>query len=365
MKRALAVQEEIAGLIAKELSLKLGVASAASTAAVNPQAVELYLQGRQAWNLRNPEGYARAEQLLNRALELAPDFARAHAALADVWNNRGQDAGTVGAFGQRNSPEQARIDAKVGQALALDPDSAEARASLGQALGSRWKFAEAEREYRRAIALNPNYASAHQWLGRLLVREGRMDEALAEIKLAAEIDPLSSRILDNYGSTLGRAGRHSEAIGVLERALVLQPNSAQALAEKAIALLRLGQIAEAVALARHLPPASLNTPGDQLRIFGQAGLKAEAEALLAKSDPRSFFPKAHLLLALGRTEEAIAMLDATAVRANFVDDLLFEPLADPIRDDPRFVKFLAALGLTEAHARAQAWRAAHPAEKGK
>ncbi|MEN9632420.1 MAG: hypothetical protein RL077_824, partial [Verrucomicrobiota bacterium] len=45
-KDVFAVQEEIAGRIAKELSLKLGVGSTTATAAVNPQAFELYLQGR-------------------------------------------------------------------------------------------------------------------------------------------------------------------------------------------------------------------------------------------------------------------------------------------------------------------------------
>ena len=43
------------------------------------------------------------------------------------------------------------------------------------------------------------------------------------------------------------------------------------------------------------------------------------------------------------------------------NELLFADVYDPIRADPRFVKLLATLGLTEAHARAQAWRAAQTA----
>ena len=41
--------------IAQNLSLKLGASSAASKAEVNPEAFELYVQARQAWNLRTPE----------------------------------------------------------------------------------------------------------------------------------------------------------------------------------------------------------------------------------------------------------------------------------------------------------------------
>ncbi len=39
------------------------------------------------------------------------------------------------------------------------------------------------------------------------------------------------------------------------------------------------------------------------------------------------------------------------------------PIFDPVRNDPRWVKLMADAGLAEAHARAQAWRKAHPPEK--
>ena len=42
---------------------------------------------------------------------------------------------------------------------------------------------------------------------------------------------------------------------------------------------------------------------------------------------------------------------------------LWDPIYDPVRNDPRWVKLIADAGLTAAHARAQAWRKAHPPEK--
>ncbi len=90
-KDIFAVQDEIAGLIAKNLQLKMGAGNSAARA-VDPQALELYLQGRQAWNLRTTEGFARAENLFNRALALDPAFARAHTGLADVWMIRDSGA---------------------------------------------------------------------------------------------------------------------------------------------------------------------------------------------------------------------------------------------------------------------------------
>lgn len=85
VKDSLALQDEIAGLIAKSLSLKLGVSSPAATAAVNPEALRLYLEGREAWSRRGSieeRGNAEAESLFRKAIALEADFARAHASLA-------------------------------------------------------------------------------------------------------------------------------------------------------------------------------------------------------------------------------------------------------------------------------------------
>ena len=47
----------------------------------------------------------------------------------------------------------------------------------------------------------------------------------------------------------------------------------------------------------------------------------------------------------------------------WIEDLLWGSSFDPIRHDPGYEAYLARTGLTEANARAQAWRAAHPPEK--
>ena len=73
------------------------------------------------------------------------------------------------------------------------------------------------------------------------------------------------------------------------------------------------------------------------------------------------------LVVLGRTEDAMALMTSRGMirglTAAYATDYLWDPIYDPVRNDPRWVKFMAEAGLTEAHARAQAWRKAHPAEK--
>ncbi len=365
-KDVFAVQEEIAGLITQQLSLKLGVSSEAATAAVNPEAFELFVQARLAWNQRTAESYARAEEMLGRALTLDPNFVRARTLQALVWTFQAVERKELGLFGQRNGPAVAKIQAEIDRALALDPNLAEAHTAQGYLYWLRWRTEDAVRELRLATTLNPNYATAFQFLGRRLLSEGRLDEAEAAMRRATELDPLSHRILDNYFIPLSYQSRHQEGLAVVERALALKPDSIQASVWKALALSHLGRHAEAVALLRKVPWAENDYHHFAVTVFVRAGLTDEAEQFLAQVPKDDYGNINALGLArLGRPQEALAALDPATTNISNAVELLYLEDYDPIRSDPRFVKFLATLGLTEAHARAQAWRAARSLEAKK
>jgi tetratricopeptide (TPR) repeat protein len=161
------------------------------------------------------------------------------------------------------------------------------------------------------------------------------------------------------------AGRYREAMAVYDRALALQPNSVQSLRSRAVLLAAGGRLTEALAVAQTIPLEPANPGGRvaRVRVFAQAGMKAEAEALLPGFGPNNNVDLIECWLALGRDEEAVTRLDPTKLFANSVAQFIFDPFYDAIRNDPRVVKLMADLGLTEAHARAQAWRKAHPPEK--
>ena len=368
LKDIFAVQDEIAGLIAKNLSLRLGVDRPVSGRATVPEAFELYLMGRMAWNLRTQEGYARAEKYLAQAIDLDPGFARAHSALADVWSIAGyENERGGGTYGWRNSPTVAKITAKAEQALALDPQSAEAYTSRALALEFGWKWDEAERAYQRAIELNPNYATARHWFGMLLWVQGKIDEALWQLKQAAESDPLSHRILDTYARMLNQAGRPGEALAVADRALALQPMAVQAATQKAHALVLLGRANEAVALVEKILALEVNTGQrtDALLILQLAGAEATVRRIIGSTEdlPSSQFKFASLI-AFGRLDEALVELRPADLHENQLINMALLQFYDPVRDDPRFLHALSEVGYMEYYRRARSWLTSNvPKEK--
>ena len=356
MHDVLAVQEEIAGLIAKALSLKLGTASSAATVAINPEAYGLYLEGRQAWNLRNATADGRAEALFRRALQLDPNFAHAHAGLADLMLTRDADLLI------RDGRLRAEIRSEAECALALDPSLAEPHATLGALASLTWEFDDAEREFHRAIALNPSYPWAHLWRSQYLMTMGQVEDALRENRLALEADPLAPRIASAAAELALLAGRLTEAIAFADQSLALQPDGLQPKMWKAEALLLLGRSTEALTIARGVVAADPKRSSLFAYVLARAG--GPQELALAAAADELFIPnRTRARLAAGRVEEAFTALEAEATNEFALQFVLFHPAFDVMRSDARFAKLLARFRLTDADARAQAWRAAHPPEK--
>jgi adenylate cyclase len=354
LKDIFAVQQEIAGLIAKNLELKLGIKK--NQTAPNPEAYQLYLEAVRLWGMRNTASLDRAEQLLQRAIALQPDFARAHAAMGFVLSVRSAEDGNDPMAGEgRSLNEQALQWAE--QSLALDPDLAEGYAAKGNVLDNLGRWSKSKEAYRRSIELDPNFATGHQWYARALSQEGYLDEAMAEMKRAVELDPLAPRILDNYAGEFMWAQKYTEAIETLDRALAIQPGSAQALSFRGWALVKTGRTAEGQAifeaLARRPDPPEWNTV-QLARTRLATGRRAEAEALLQLS-PKQDFYRGLLLCALGRGEEALPLLKPVlSIQRDMILSVFQEIMP---RESSEFHGKLAEWGMTESWRRAEAWRA--------
>src|SRR5439155_14637958 len=109
-------------------------------------------------------------------------------------------------------------------ALQIDDSLAEAHTSLGYINEHSWRFAEAEKEFKRAIELNPNYPTGHHWYSTYLRITGRLDDAMAQIQRAQQLDPLSPIISVNVGNLDIIKGDLNAAVEELKKTLELDPN---------------------------------------------------------------------------------------------------------------------------------------------
>jgi TolB-like protein len=184
------IQEEISSSIVDALKVALNVDEAAALEHAqrpteNTEAYELYLQGRFAWRQRKEENIRKSIELFEKALELDPDFARAHEGLASAW-------GVLPAWSDMSAKEAA-ANAKphAVRALELDPTLSEARGIMAEVALEEHRWADAIEQYRQAITDAPRDPTLHQWLGEAFMSMGYLSGALTELRLAYDLDPAS------------------------------------------------------------------------------------------------------------------------------------------------------------------------------
>jgi TolB-like protein/tetratricopeptide (TPR) repeat protein len=348
----LALEADVVRAVAGEVRVTLRPGARerlTSVRAVSPAVYEEYLKGRYEWNKRTPASIESAMQHFTRAVALDSSYAPAHAALADCLNQ----LGTV-MLGTASPRElRPRAAAEAIQALQLDAASAEAHAALGFAWHYDWRFADAEREFRRAIELNPSYSMAHIWYANLLMSRLRMKEALEQVFAARELDPFSLIVNTNVGWVLDRAGRYDDAVVQLERTLTLDSTYTQARWRLAGSLMNAGRVSEAIAQSERLVSLSDSAPPILAMlavIEARAGRRDVALGLLARARKQTrYVPPASVantFAALGEVDSAMTWMEkAFAERSNAIVYLAADKYDPRLQRDPRFQAMIARLGL--------------------
>jgi len=307
-------------------------------------AYQLYLRGRFFLNKFTTENFYRALESFNAALAIDPNFAEAHAGLADTHTMLTE----MGPVPPHEAMPRAREAAL--KALSINEELSEAHSSLGLVLQDYdHDFTGAEREFRRAIELNPNNSPAHQFYGQLLAQLGRHKEAEAEFQLALEVDPLS--VVGNwiYGFGLFHARRYDDCLEQSRKALELDPNFPAAFLSLAFAWHMKGEYAESV--AAYATFSGLCGAAETAEViresFTSGGWDGFLRRMTASDEPVnvSEYILAVFYAALGDKDGAIRKLEASlAAREPYIVMIKVDPRFDAVREDPRFQDLLLAVG---------------------
>lgn len=154
-----------------------------------------------------------AIDLLERAVEVAPERAKAHRLYGKAMRENG-------VFDVSYKHLQ--------RAVELDPDDEDAHIEMGIWYGMQNRADEAEVEIRKALQLNPESPSAHYSLG-MVSREGGDDTAAAASYLrACELSEYRfDDAIENYVGCLVRSGQHPKAIALLGLVLERRPTASR------------------------------------------------------------------------------------------------------------------------------------------
>ena len=284
------IQTDIAERVAEALKVQLLTENRTLIQQKAPEdigAYVLYLRGRYHWSRRNKEDLEKAIAYFGEAIEKDPNYALAHAGMADCYTLMGRHL----YLPAKEAFSKARDFAN--RALELNNDLAEAHTSLAAVLFIYdWEWDAAEDQFKRAIQLNPNYATAHYWHSVLLQTTGRLQESVTAAEKAQVLDPLSPVIGMGVVQAYFFSGQYDKAVEECYRYLDMNPSFVVARDFLVHLHVQNGLFEEAAEEAK--------------RLLDVSERKSEAMAHLA-----------YVYAASGKTEEAKKLFEASVADAEF------------------------------------------------
>ena len=318
-----AIQEEIARSVARALRVSLKTPDALDigrNAPGNVRAYEFYLRGRQMQVLKSTVTWHSAPEMFRRAIELDPDYAQAHAGLADAL---------VGLLLWRLvKPEDVLDEALAAskRALELAPDLAEAHVARANTLSLAGRAAQATAEFERALALNAELYEAHYYFARHCHAAGQHARALEEFEAAHRARPDEFQALTLATSSAEALGDGVRAHDIASRAISLALAEAEADPENGRALY----------LAAGLQARLGDIEGGRRNV--------EAAMRLRPDDFGTLYNAACFYAQAGESEHALELLDrAVATGQGFRNWVENDSDLDSLRGLPRFEQILARM----------------------
>jgi serine/threonine-protein kinase len=348
-----AIQDDISQEISGKLRLKLTRAEKkrlTKRQTDDAEAYRLYLQGRHHWNRWTEDGFYKAIEFFQQAVEKDPGYALAHAGVADSYVLLG--------WNSYLPPKDAFPKGKMAAmgALSLDPDLGEAHTPLAAVLWLHdWHWPRAQSEFERSLALNPAYPTANHWYAEYLMTMGGLAEAIARMKKSQELDPLSLIISVAIGRAFYMARRYEEAVEQLRRTVELEPNYPVTYWILGLLLRKMGRYEQAIAEGEKgvkLSGGSSLMSAALAQTFATAGRKQQALQILDDLTNLTkqryvapyFFAGIHI--GLGENDRAMEYLEQSyEEHSHWLIYLHLDPDMDGLRSDQRFQDLVRRVGL--------------------
>ncbi|SDR83250.1 TIR domain-containing protein [Opitutus sp. GAS368] len=349
LKDIFAVQDEIAGLIAKNLSLKMGMVAARPT--VDLEAYQEYLTGKALFAKASNNDLRAAVGHFEKAVAIEPGFTAAWVQLASAHTRLGRWGGTP------TLQAWAAARAAIDKARALEPESPEVLLALGWILRTaEWDWRGAEQAFRRTLQLQPNQPDALAGAAVLLFNIGKTEEAYRLAQQAVELDPLNASTQIDLSIMFYMNKNWAEAERTARQALQLAPGGSSYRSILAWGLIGQWRYAEAEAeIAQDRDGIDrINAKGLLALARGQekvardqlAQLEGESRADGDLADLQQSI--AWLCACLGEKDRAFAALErAAASRDPSMAWLINSWYLEPLYSDPRWPVLVRKLGLAD------------------
>jgi adenylate cyclase len=302
-----------------------------------------FLRGRHILYGESESSVRQAIEFFNRAIEKDPTFARAYVGRAEAELS----LAFFGHAGWLESTRKAQDD--VERALDLDPDLAEAHARMSLVHFRLDEFTLAEQEARKAVELNPSLAEGYAAIGHMVWTRGQVREALPYYETAYKLDPLREENILMLGEVYYELGREEDAIRVVSSAEHLFPQTTYSGAFWLC--IRRGDYAKAAEFFEKLKfeagSDSLFTLALQGVLYAYQGEREKALEIISRieksteagSTENSAIGDIHF--ALGDIDKFFEYMNrANEIHALPLGNLVNGPQYGAVRKDPRFRKLL-------------------------
>jgi TolB-like protein/Tfp pilus assembly protein PilF len=341
-----AIQTDIAERVASALKARLPSGTPASAGSTeNLDAYTSYLRALQLSNEGSVESMKQAISLLESTVAMDPKFVRAYSRLAEMWRHYGVYEDYLSSM--------KKGEAAAAKALELGPDTADAHAAMATVDMGLDRFDGARTELEKAIAINPNLAEAHRLLGEVRGAFGKLDEAIEHFRRADALDPLDPINGILLSQVLRADGRVDEALTVIDKQIALHPNLPMAYEEKAMLLVQrreYGKAGEVVAEGLRRAPESPDLKISRGIVSAYMERRDDAERALSEmSEGLGQAARANARIsirtALGDLDEAFSALSEQAQLHSWWYLIKYDPLYARLWKDPRFAEFCKKVGL--------------------